>query len=438
MRILYFTAGSASMYCGSCLRDNALAAELLRQGHDVILTPFYTPTLTDEPNVSRPQVFFGGISVYLQQRLALFRKTPWALDRLWDSRFVLERAARRRIPTSPRLLGEFTVAVLEGERGPVRKEVEKLLHWLRSEPAPHVVSLPFALLIALAGPIKAATGRPVCCTLQGEDLFLESLEPAHRARALELIRENIRHVDAFLPVSDYYREFMSDYLGIPPGKMHAAPLGISLSGYQPRAARTGGVFRIGYFARIAPEKGLKLLGEACVKLRRSGQLPAARLEAAGYLAPEHKPYLKSVHRLFEEAGLAGEFRYYGSPGRDGKIRFLESLDVFSVPSPYREPKGLPVLEAMASGVPVIAPRHGAFPEMLAKTHGGLLFEPHSVDSLADALLELYEDTDLRIELGRRGGLGVRAHYRIEDAARGVVGVFENICAETAGVERCSR
>ena len=74
------------MYCGSCLRDNALAAELIARGHDVTLLPVYTPTLTDEPNVSagRP-VFFGGISVYLQQHFAFFRHTPWLLDRLWDS-----------------------------------------------------------------------------------------------------------------------------------------------------------------------------------------------------------------------------------------------------------------------------------------------------------------------------------------------------------------
>ena len=86
MRILSLTAGAASMYCGSCLRDNALAAELIRQGHDVTLLPFYTPTLTDEENVSRQeQVFFGGISVYLEQHLSLFRHAPRLLDRLLDA-----------------------------------------------------------------------------------------------------------------------------------------------------------------------------------------------------------------------------------------------------------------------------------------------------------------------------------------------------------------
>ena len=68
MKILPITGGAARMYCGSCMKDNALAAELIRQGHDVILLPLYTPTRSDEPNVSHGKVFFGGISVYLQER----------------------------------------------------------------------------------------------------------------------------------------------------------------------------------------------------------------------------------------------------------------------------------------------------------------------------------------------------------------------------------
>src|SRR5918998_2280894 len=104
MKLLYITAGAADMYCGSCLRDNALATELLARGHDVSLLPMYTPTLTDEPNVSGGRVFFGGISVYLEQHSALFRKTPRWLDRLWDSTLALRLAARSSISTSPKLL----------------------------------------------------------------------------------------------------------------------------------------------------------------------------------------------------------------------------------------------------------------------------------------------------------------------------------------------
>ena len=82
MKILSITAGAAGMYCGSCFRDNALAAELLARGHDVTLQPVYTPTLVDEPNVSAPKVLFGGINIYLQQHVPWFRRLPRFVDRL--------------------------------------------------------------------------------------------------------------------------------------------------------------------------------------------------------------------------------------------------------------------------------------------------------------------------------------------------------------------
>ena len=94
MKILAFTAGAARMYCGSCLRDNALAAELKRQGHDVILLPIYTPTRTDEANVSDSRVFMNGITVCLEQQSAFFRKTRWLLDRLWDAPWLMRLAAK--------------------------------------------------------------------------------------------------------------------------------------------------------------------------------------------------------------------------------------------------------------------------------------------------------------------------------------------------------
>src|SRR5438045_2862458 len=127
MKILSITAGAAGMYCGSCLRDNALAAELISEGHDVILLPLYTPTLTDEPNVSAHKVFFGGISVYLEQKVPLFRRLPGFLDWLWDTEAALRAASKSSIATSPRMLGELTVSMLKGEEGNQRKEFGKLV-----------------------------------------------------------------------------------------------------------------------------------------------------------------------------------------------------------------------------------------------------------------------------------------------------------------------
>ncbi|HZJ46608.1 MAG TPA: glycosyltransferase family 4 protein [Pyrinomonadaceae bacterium] len=410
MRILYLTGGAGRMYCGSCLRDNALATELIARGHDVLLLPVYTPTFTDEPNVSNDHVVLGGISAYLEQYVPMFRKSPRWLDRLWDSSFVLSLASRRSISTNPRMLGEMTVSVLKGENGFQQKEITKLIEWLRTQPLPDVISLPYSLLIGLAKPLKDAFELPVFCTLQGEDLFLDGLKEPYRSEALDLIKTQLEYVDAFLPVSEYYADFMPRYLGIPRDKMRVVPLGINPSGFEPKEDRAGGPFTVGFLARIAPEKGLHVLAEAYKLLRQSGQLNEARLEAAGYMAPDAKPYLDQIRARLTEAGLGSEFNYRGVVDREHKINFLRQLDVMSVPATYDEPKGVSLLEAMACGIPVVQPRRGAFTEIVQHTSGGLLVNSDDPESLANGILTVYRDRNLARELSANGVRGVREHY----------------------------
>ncbi len=410
MRILSITAGAGGMYCGSCLRDNALAAELRSEGHDVTLLPLYTPILTDEVDVSEKRVFFGGISVYLQQHVSLFRHTPWLLDRLWDSPAVIRAVAGRSISTDPHMLGGLTVSVLKGEDGFQHKEVLKLLRWLEAQPEFDLVSLPNSLLLGLAPALARGLGRPICCTLQGEDVFLDGLGTRYREEALELIRRHASAVDGFVAVSDYYADFMAGYLGIPRAKIHTVSLGINLEGHQPRESPASRPFAIGYLARVVPEKGLHLLCEAYRILRREMALPEGRLEVAGYLGSEHREYLEGIEGRMREWGLGAELRYHGALDRATKIRFLQGLDVLSVPTPYQEPKGLYVLEALANGVPVVQPRHGAFPEILAKTGGGILVEPNDARAVAEGIHSLFRDRSSAHELGRRGAQGVRTWY----------------------------
>jgi glycosyltransferase involved in cell wall biosynthesis len=434
MRILQFTGGAAQMYCGSCLRDNNVAADLMARGHQVTLVPLYTPTTTDEKNVSSPKVFFGGISIYLEQHWGLFRHTPWLVDRLWDSKFALKLAAKRQVKVDPRFLGEMTISMLKGEHGPLRKEFAKLLAWLETEPRPDVINLPFALLIALAEPLRRSLERPVCLTLQGDDVFLDGLEEPWRGEAMRLIREQIPRVDRFLATSHYYAEYMSEYFGIPRGRIEVVRIGIHAGDFH-RGARERPYVTLGYFARIAPEKGLHLLAEAYRRLRTEYGLDGVRLEAAGYLPPEHRHYLESIERQMQEWGYGGEFHYRGTVDRDQKIAFLAGLDILSVPSPYREPKGLYLLEAMASGVPVVSPAHGSFPEILDKTGGGLLFEPNDAASLAEKLALLVRDRELRAALGERAFDGVRAHYTAAQMVDETLAAYERLRSEQRAAVR---
>ncbi|HYT77093.1 MAG TPA: glycosyltransferase family 4 protein, partial [Vicinamibacterales bacterium] len=289
---------------------------------------------------------------------------------------------------------------------------------------------PNSLLIGLAAPLRHALKRPVCCTLQGEDLFLDGLVEPYRTRATGLIRRQVGDVDMFLPVSDGYVQTMSERLHIPLDRMSTVPLGINLAGYKRRAAASDSDFRVGYFARLAPEKGLHVLAEAYARLRARTPDARMRLEAAGYLAPAQGPYLEGVRRQLDAAGLGGEFTYHGTVNRDGKLAFLESLDVFSVPATYDEPKGVFLLEAMAAGVPVVQPRRGAFTEIVEKTGGGLLVRPDDSRALADGLHSLWQDAALRDRIGRQGFEGVREHYNVQRSTDRLLTVYEGVIARS--------
>ena len=443
MKILSITAGAAGMYCGSCSRDNGLAVELLKRGHDVTLIPLYTPSTTDEANVSRDRVLFGGISIYLQQHLALFRKTPRFLDRLWDLPAVINAFASRSLSTDPKLLGDLMISMLEGDRGVLRKEFAKFLEWIADEPVPDVVNLPNSLLIGLARPLRDALQRPVCCTLQGEDLFLTGLVEPYRSRALELIRRQVHDVDCFVAVSEWYVPVMSELLRIPRSRIAVVPLGINMTGYVRPARGTElgtsheppSPFHVGYFARIAPEKGLHVLADAYQRFRRRIGSAPVRLDAAGYLSRAHAGYLEIVRRSLDKAGLGDEFTYHGAVDRDGKLAFLRSLDVLSVPATYDEPKGVFLLEAMASGVPVVQPRRGAFTEIVEKTGGGLLVAPDDPEALADGIYALWHDRSVAKSLGQRGFDGVREHYDIVGSTDRLLAVYQSVVEHGASDTR---
>jgi glycosyltransferase involved in cell wall biosynthesis len=414
------------MYCGSCLRDNAMATELLARGHDVLLLPVYTPTHTDEPNVSNNHVALGGISAYLEQYVPFFRKTPAWLDRLWDSKAALSLASRKSISVNPKMLGEMTVSVLRGEDGFQRKEIKKLIEWVKQLPQPDIVNLPYTLLISLARPLKEALNCPVLCTLQGEDLFLDGLQEPYRTEALDLIRKQLDQVDLFLSVSEYYAEFMPQFLGIPSEKIRVVPLGVNPDGFELREPPASGSFTVGFFGRVAPEKGLHVLAEAYRLLRQSGDLSEARLEAAGYMAADCKPYLAGIEARLKQANLGGEFHYRGVLERSEKIAFLRQLDVMSMPATYDEPKGVSLLEAMACGVPLVQPRRGGFTEIVEKTGGGLLVKPDDPEALAKGILEIYRNKELAGELSEKGFRGVRQHYTAAHMADKLLNVFQSV------------
>ena len=447
------------------MHDNTLARALTRQGWDVLLIPTYTPIRTDEQDYSIGQVFYGGINIYLDQVVPGYRFLPDWITRWLDRPSLIRWATARETAINPRSLGALTVSMLRGTEGNQRREVEKLCGWLQREVDPRLVILTNMLIAGCAPRIKEKLGIPVLVTLQGDDVFVDYLPEPYRRQVLELIRKLVDVVDGFLVHSHYYANFMHDYFSIPSEKLHVVPLGIELAGFpagrdQSDQARqlepmgqsaslsdatikkgasdrvvtpagerpspgAGGVpLTIGYFARLAPEKGLHLLVDAFIQLRRLADMQSVRLRMAGWLGEGNRAYAEEQFRKLHEAGLDGAYEYMGSIDRDAKIHFLQSLDLLTVPTVYREPKGLFVLEALAAGVPVLQPDHGAFPELLAATGGGKLFSAGKVEALTEALASLIRDPKALQQLGRQGQQAVHAHFHADAMAARTLQVIQ--------------
>jgi len=425
MKITYIAAGAAGMYCGSCIHDNTLAAALIDKGHDVTLVPTYTPLRTDEDCVGVDTVHYGAINVYLQQKFSLFRQlAPSALDWILDKPGLLQYVSRFRSATSAKDLGELTVSILRGEEGHQRRELQKLVSWLNSNSKPDLVQLTNSMFLGLAREIKKALGTPILCTLQGEDLFLEDLPEPHKSEAKDLIRIRAADVDGFVATSTAYADFMSDYLNVDRRKIHVVPLGIKLSGHGRLSRRqSDGLAKIGYLARICPEKGLHLLIRAFDQLVQRMGIDGIRLEIAGFLGSRDQVYFDEIQKEVSRSSWQAHFRYWGEVDREHKLEFLSSLDILSVPTVYRDPKGLFVLEALANGVAVVQPDHGAFPELIEGTGGGTLVRPNSVSALADGLQYLVENPEERKRLGRNGKAAVNRLFSDKVLAERALAVY---------------
>ncbi|MCE2440886.1 MAG: glycosyltransferase family 4 protein [Candidatus Latescibacteria bacterium] len=429
MRVAYIAAGAAGMYCGSCINDNTLATALRLKGVDLVLIPTYTPLRTDGPDASIDRVFYGGINVYLQQKLAFFRRAPEFVDRLMNVRTLLNSLSWFSGSTRAEELGALTVSMLKGEQGSQRKELKKLVRWLKDDLRPDLVHLTNSMFLGMVREMKRELGIPVLCSVQGEDVFLDGLAEPYRNEALSLARDRARDVDAFVATCDWYASSMAAYLQAPRERFRVVPLGISLEGHGRRERDLPETpFTIGYMARVAPEKGLHLLADAVGRLAEQVGTENIRLLAAGYLGGREKPYFRQVVSLIESRGLSNAFEYRGEVDRQQKIDFLNSVHVLSVPTPYREPKGLFVLEALANGTPVVQPRHGAFPALLDRTGGGILVDPDSPEALAEGLSRMMSDREAREAMGRRGRAAV--HRMAGDAcmADAMLGVYRHFVA----------
>jgi len=432
MKIVQISPGSGdNFYCENCLRDAALVKATRQLGHDVLMVPLYLPFQADKTEqVSNAPIFFGGVNVFLQQKLALFRKTPRWVDKMFDSRRLLEWAGRKAGMTSAKDLAETTISMLEGEHGHQVKELDRLVDWLlETEHNPGVVCLSNILLGGLARRIKERLKVPVVCLLQDEDGFLDGLEGSHAEQAWEIVRRRAKDVDGFIAVSTYFARTMQERLAVDSSRMHVVHMGIDFDAYTP-AASAPTVPTIGFLSRMCPERGLDTLIDAFILLKKTDGLGSAKLRISGGRSQADEPFIEGLKSKVASAGLQDDVEFLGAFDGVAKLDFLRSLSVLAVPEKGPVAYGLYVLESLAMGVPVVEPAIGCFPETIEMAGGGVLYEPNTAEQLAEVMAPLLRDSAEARKLGAAGREGMSKTFRIEHAAARMIEVCEHIAQES--------
>ena len=440
MNLVMLTPGTGSYHCGVCMRDNALAKEIIRQGHRAVMLPMYLPLTLDEEAAS-PQapMFFGGVSTYLREKYRWLRKMPRWLDRLLSARWLLRLVAGKAAAKTggPEVAG-MTISMLRGEHGNQATELEELVAWLRTAfdgRPPDAVWLSTALQAGLARRIREALSVPVVGFLQGEDTFLDGLGP-DAPKAWSLLSERMRDASAWVAPSRYYAGIMASRLGWKPEELHVVPNGVQaapvavLPGERPGPA----VPTVGYLARFVPGKGLGLLVEAFIRLRQ--RMPEARLRCAGSMTAHDARYVETLKARLKEAGCAEAVEWLPNVSLAEKSAFLESLSVFCVPATYSEAFGQYVIEAMAAGTPMVLPRASAFPEIIGAGGGGELFdlgatEAESAERLAVALESLLRDPARARALGQQGYAAARGEFSMARLAERLLALSSSFSTPVA-------
>jgi len=213
-----------------------------------------------------------------------------------------------------------------------------------------------------------------------------------------------RSLDGAVVLTNRMRKTLSEKTILPIEKAQAIPYGLDLEAYDPNnhkkpdTRRRFGLpqdgFIIGLVGRIAPEKGQKIAIQAFAK----AAIPNSTLVLCGGCSVKLQDYLESLKRASRDLGVEESVRFF--PFTEEIPMLMNSLDLFLLPS-EAETFGLVNIEAMASGVPVIATEAGGVPEIIQHGENGMLFRPGDAEAAAGFIKLLAENHDLRDRMGKQ-------------------------------------
>ena len=425
MNIIHIIPGSGgSFYCGNCLRDSKYVEAIRGLGHRVVKIPMYLPLFADEHDIRDIPVFYGAVSIYLKQLYPIFRKAPGWFDRLLNSKPILKLAASMAGSTNAKGLEEMTISMLLGEEGRQKEELDRLIDWIATNCKPEIIHLSNALLLGLAHRLKEKLKVPVVCSLQDEDVWVDVMKPGSRDKVWELMHDRARYVDAFVAVSDFYALVMQEKMKIPSEKVESIYLGADPSDYQVSDIHLK-QRSIGFLSRMNYDNGLDILVDAFIILKKTEKFDDVKLVLTGGSIGDDTKFLRGITKKLRKEKLFHGVEFCEDFECD-RTTFFNRIAVMSVPVRKGEAFGMYLLEAMASGIPVVQPALGAFPEIVKVSGGGLVYEPNTPDKLAEALAKILEDKELLVTKSRNGYQGVLNHFNIRNQAKKLLEFYERV------------
>lgn len=425
MQIVHIIPGTGgSFYCGNCLRDSEYIQGLKRAGVEVIKVPMYLPIFADKHDIEEVPVFYGAISLYMRHAVPLLRKAPAWIDKVLNSGPALKLAANMAGSTNPKGLERMTISMLLGESGEQKRELEHLIDWLEKHCQADIIHLSNALLIGLAKRIKERLNVKVVCTLQDEDVWVNEMDRDFRDQTWALMNQRARDVDAFFSVSRYYADEMQPKLDIPDEKLFIQHITVDPADYN-YINSSEKPLNIGYISRMCESNGLEVLVDAFIILKKQIQWRELKLIITGGYTGENDVFVKNIRKKISQAGLEQEVEYH-SDFEEGRHDFFKKVSLISVPVLNGEAFGMYLLESMASGVPVVQPALGAFPEIVEKSGGGITYSPNTPEKLAEALAELLASPGQLAELSKAGRKGVEQKFNVHTQAADIVNLYQSI------------
>jgi glycosyltransferase involved in cell wall biosynthesis len=319
----------------------------------------------------------------------------------------------------------MTISMLKGHDGHQHEELDRMIDWIRENYPADAVHLSNALLSGLAPRIKEKLGVRVFCSLQDEDVWIDVMKPEFRQEAWDLMHENAKSIDRFISVSHYFSALMKERINLPDAMVKTIYLGIDPGDYEyiPVSDKPR---NIGFISRMCEENGLDILVEAFIMLKDREGFEDVRLILTGGSTGDDKRYIGRLKKRIHESGLTECMEIQENFEEEGRKEFFRKVSVVSVPVRIGEAFGLYLLESMASGVPVVQPALGAFPEIVEKSGGGLVYEPNQPAILAESLARILSDPKILSELSKSGYEGVHRYFDIFTHARELVTAYESV------------